>query len=362
MKKKSIGIALVCVLALSLVAGCTPAGTQGDAPTNGAQSTAAVDGAQSVGEDEMYYFDDPGIGLRLRWPDAWYTALYEKPCLVPMGLANGLAFDYITQKGSEAQNKLYSDQNLPDDPAQFTPEQKELVATMEKNIIPLCAIIAEKDGKRDEETRGQYTAETALGEKNGTVYTLLTKTDADLSELSAEEKAEYEALLTSTAEFEKELALSGMQDMFSGDKVTFDSQTLNGEKIDSSVLEDHKLTAINLWATWCGPCIQELPELQKLYEDMPEGTNLLSICTDGEEESELAKKIQDESGMKYPTIVANKEMLEGFLANVQSFPTTIFVDSEGNMVGEPLVGVPSGDVVEGYRAAIEERLALLAQN
>ncbi len=348
MTKKMVSFALLGALLLALASCCAYGESQVDA--------ALIE--PIVGDR---YFDDPISGIKFLWPDAWYTALYDEPCLLPYGTDHGFGLDYISTAGLEAMNKLYSDPNLPDDCDAYTPEQKELEDILKKNILPLCAFIIEKDDKKDEDMRSRYPVEKVLGEKDGTVYTLLTNPNTDLSILTEEEKAEYQALLVATVEFGKDMTLSGMKDMFESGAVVFDGQCLNGEKIDSSCFNDYKLTMINIWATWCGPCVAELPELQKLYANLPEGVNLLGICTDGEDEAELARRMQDEIGVKYQNIAANKEMQEGFLANVQGFPTTIFVDGAGNIVGEPFIGVPSGDVVEGYRSAIEERLALLEQ-
>lgn len=360
MKQKIIGIALACILALSVLAGCGANASQSGAGSSAPSDSQADDAAwQEVEPNPNFdtrYFEDPESGLKFLLPEVWQKALYEDNCLMLTNFAHAYGFDYLSSACLEAMEKLYTDPNLPEDPADFTPEQAALQKTIEENYFPLCAIAFEKDGEKDEELRSIYSEEKVLGEKNGTTYTLFTNPGTDISSLTEEEQKEFKALQAAIPDFEKEMTLSGRKD-YSGTNVSFNSQTVDGEAIDSSVFKDYKLTMVNIWATWCGPCVGEMPELQKLYENLPEGTNLISICTDGEQENELAKKILSETGAKFKTVAANDEMNQGFLAGVQSLPTTFFVDSEGNIVGDPILGVPGDDAAEAYKAAIEERLA-----
>ncbi len=346
MIKKFFAVVMMLVLITTIVAGCAPANNN-----NG----------DGEGAEEYRIFEDSTLGIRLRWPDVWYEALYESLSILPVGSDSGIIFYYITPAGLSAMQALYIDPDLPDDSNTLSQEQLELVETMNNNLFPLCALVAENDGVRDEAAHSELISERKLGESEGTNYYLLTSPGADLSALSAQEKGQYQALLAATDEFDKELVLSGMQSMFKGEKFEFDSKTIDGEKIDSSVFADYSITMINIWATWCGPCVRELPELQKLKEMLPGNANLLGICTDGEDENELAKTMRDEFKLTYANVVANGGMLSGPLANIQSLPTTIFVDSEGNIIGEPMIGVPSGDTANKYLAAIEERLKMIGQ-
>jgi len=142
--------------------------------------------------------------------------------------------------------------------------------------------------------------------------------------------------------------------------IQFDSTTVgDGSQIDTSIFVPYKLTAVNIWATWCNPCVNELPELQKVYEELPEDVNFLGLCMDAADEPELAKEILEKAGVKYESIIATEDMTKEFLFSVQAYPTTIFVDGEGNLVGEPLVGAPPKDVAETYLKVINEHLTLL---
>ena len=141
--------------------------------------------------------------------------------------------------------------------------------------------------------------------------------------------------------------------------IQFTSTTVDGMEIDTSVLASYDLTVINIWATWCNPCVGELPELQEVYEALPEGVNLLGICVDAEDDLDFAKQVIEQTGVKYETIIANSEMFTDFLDDVRAYPTTFFVDSEGNLVGEPMVGAPRSDAKQIYLDVIDEHLELL---
>lgn len=139
----------------------------------------------------------------------------------------------------------------------------------------------------------------------------------------------------------------------------FESVLLTGEAVDQTVFADYALTMINVWATYCGPCKSEMPELERLYGMLPENVNLVSICVYGEQDRDLTQEVADACGVTYPVILGSESLYNGMLRDVQVVPTTIFVDSGGNVVGDWILGVPYGDVANAYLSAIRERLELL---
>lgn len=144
-------------------------------------------------------------------------------------------------------------------------------------------------------------------------------------------------------------------DTVDGDFPQFATTDLYGTEYDNtSLFGGHDLTMINFWGTFCGPCIREMPDLGDLSRDMPEDTQLVGVVTDVSDEStfELAKQITDETGADYPNLLLDEGLLE-YARNVTAVPTTIFVDGDGNIVGEPYVGSADADT---YRAEVESRL------
>lgn len=123
----------------------------------------------------------------------------------------------------------------------------------------------------------------------------------------------------------------------------FETWTLSGEEKDQSLFADGELNMINIWATYCGPCIQEMPELGELAGEYEEqGLQIIGIISDVVEEdsdaAEAARLIIEETKADYTHLMLSEDLYYGYLMEVQAVPTTVFVDGEGNQVGETYVG------------------------
>ena len=86
---------------------------------------------------------------------------------------------------------------------------------------------------------------------------------------------------------------------------------------------------INFWATWCGPCRQEMPLLDELYTRYQRvGFNLLGVNID--DDSRRAMQMIEELGVNFPVLFdARKEVSK--LYEVEAMPVTVLVDREGNV-------------------------------
>ncbi|MDR1977298.1 MAG: redoxin family protein [Synergistaceae bacterium] len=131
----------------------------------------------------------------------------------------------------------------------------------------------------------------------------------------------------------------------------FSSQTLDGATVTNAIFAEKKLTMINIWATWCGPCISEMPELGVLARSMPEGTQLIGLLEDVDA-IDKAKTIVAQANADFPHVLLVDAMMP-YLGAVYAIPWTIFVDSKGEIVGEPLIG---SRTAASYRRAIENIL------
>lgn len=140
------------------------------------------------------------------------------------------------------------------------------------------------------------------------------------------------------------------------DFTAFRTTDLEGNEITQEIFQDYDVTMVNVWATWCEPCRGEMPDIQKVYEQLPENANIISICTDANENKELAAQIAEKAGMKFDVLIS-KDALAEQVKGISSFPTTVFVDSTGHLIGEPIIGVRSGvDVAEFYLETINSLL------
>ncbi len=132
----------------------------------------------------------------------------------------------------------------------------------------------------------------------------------------------------------------------------FNAKDLNGNAVDESIFAENKLTMVNLWGTFCGPCINEMPhlgEISKEYADKGLGVvGILVDVTDNDgnvfdSQFNDALDIVAQTNVEYVNIVPSKELMLKKVASVFSVPETIFVDSEGKQVGQSYLGARSKD-------------------
>ena len=139
------------------------------------------------------------------------------------------------------------------------------------------------------------------------------------------------------------------------DNLSFSAQTPFGDEIDSSIFSDYDLTMINIWGTLCKPCIEEMPDIQKLYEDMlSNGVNVIGFVANYQDDRvEKAQEIITDKNITYSNVVFSDEISDAIAAQIAGFPTTIFVDKKGNVIGDQVSGEHSYDE---YKTIISERL------
>ncbi len=151
--------------------------------------------------------------------------------------------------------------------------------------------------------------------------------------------------------------------------VEYDSKWIMGTKLDNldkektdltELISGNKVTMLNFWGTFCGPCIDEMSGLERIYQKNKDkglgivGMTVDIVDTDGtyfEYSIEDGKNIVEETGVTYPILIVSKEMNEKF-ESMQYVPTTFIVDSEGNLLCEPIVGSKSSkewqEIVDKY--------------
>lgn len=145
----------------------------------------------------------------------------------------------------------------------------------------------------------------------------------------------------------------------------FTAADLDGNEVTQAVFEGHPVTMVNVWATFCGPCLGEMPDLGTLHDEYSEeGFQIVGIVTDVQEQDgslsqsqvELAKQIAEETGADYLHLVPSEDLYSRLLWQVNSVPTTIFVDETGALIGKGYLGSRSADQ---WRKVIEEKLAAI---
>lgn len=141
-----------------------------------------------------------------------------------------------------------------------------------------------------------------------------------------------------------------------GKELHFETVDLDGHPVSSEELfARHELTLLNLWATWCAPCIAELNDLNAVNEKLAElDCGVVGLLNEDEPDVDLAKRYLSEKGADYPVILAPDNMIE--LIRQSYFPMTVFVNREGVIVGSPILGAPGKKAVEFYLNAAEKML------
>lgn len=207
-----------------------------------------------------------------------------------------------------------------------------------------------QSGKKASDITGNAISEE-ISRKDGTVY-IYDQPIVDTSSFDTNMKDYYNEFMEMLPAIRASIKPTTVM---MSDLGSFNTYDLNGEAVDSSIFAEHKLTMINIWATFCRPCIKELPDLQKMSEDMPESTQLISIVGDADDEEhlKLAQKIAKDTGVTYISIVPDKVLKQYLDHNMVAYPTTIFVDSTGKIVGEPIIGERDMSV---YKEVLNDRL------
>lgn len=135
----------------------------------------------------------------------------------------------------------------------------------------------------------------------------------------------------------------------------FSTTDMDGNKVTNDTFADYDLTVVNFWATYCNPCIDELPELAEWKKELPNNVNLIGLLVDvdekGSDQYKLAEKIIKETGADYQHLIATEEF-DDMISNLVGVPTTFFVDSTGKIIGEPFAGAD----VNAYKQTVEDYL------
>lgn len=114
--------------------------------------------------------------------------------------------------------------------------------------------------------------------------------------------------------------------------VTFEGTDLEGGAVSSDILSRSKLTMINVWATFCNPCLSEMPGLGELAAEYdPAEFQIIGIVDDvmeGDDPS-YAKSLIQQTGANYTHLLLNESIYRALLIDVTAVPTTFFLDNQG---------------------------------
>ena len=125
---------------------------------------------------------------------------------------------------------------------------------------------------------------------------------------------------------------------------------LDGHPVSSDQFKG-KVVVVDFWATWCGPCVSEIPgyiELQKKYG--PEGLVIVGISMD-QSGPDQVKKFAETKGMNYTIVMGDENVAEAF-GGIEGIPTTFLINRQGHIVNRKVGAMPHDEYEKLVKQAL----------
>ncbi len=129
--------------------------------------------------------------------------------------------------------------------------------------------------------------------------------------------------------------------------LTFESNTIDGEAITDDIFANSKLTMLNVWATYCNPCLNEMPDLGEIateYDaaDFQMFGIICDVTTDSSSHdlADAQDLIETTKATTYQHILLNESLYYNLVSASDSVPTTYFINQKSELVGY-LIGAQS---------------------
>ena len=226
--------------------------------------------------------------------------------------------------------------------------------------------IYDEDSEKELDKITGCTEHKEIGSSSDGKYKYYLSTNKDADKSLKKEVEEIDVTLTEMTPFQQLSAFDQPQETSNaGDSTNvgkFETKGVDGKDYTEKVFSDYDLTLVNVFTTWCSPCVNEIPELEKLYEEMKEkgvgvvGVVLDTVGDDAKQNEDTVKKagvLKEKTKASYPFLVPDSTMMNGRLNGVSAFPETFFVDKEGNIVGETYSG---SHTLDGWKEIVEKEL------
>lgn len=123
----------------------------------------------------------------------------------------------------------------------------------------------------------------------------------------------------------------------------FQGMDFDGNAISESIFEENKVTVLSFWFNGCTACVNEMPDLEAFNQELKEmGAEIIGVNTEaanGDQQLQEAKDILKKQGCTFRNIViTDGEEAQKFVSKIMAFPTTILVNQNGKIIGEPITG------------------------
>ncbi len=311
-------------------------------------ATCACFGAFASEADRTY--DMPVAGMKFTAPQAYEDAkgLISTDGVMELGEGSNVFYTYFYYGAVDAEEMIRMANEDPDG--------------LQGRLCVLFYAFA-VGGNRDfsavtEATGGSVTQEDVIriGESETYTFWLYMIQEPGFAEsIGAEYRDDYENLCSRGDEvaagftcYEPVNEYTGI----TGTVLRFTGADLDGNPVASEdVFAKHEVTMVNIWATWCGPCVGELAELQAIHNRIL-GEDYAVVGLMADDDTAKARRLLEENGVTYDIVVAPANISS--MLPIVGYPTTIFVDREGKIIGTMVVGAYP-DQYEAALASIRER-------
>ena len=234
--------------------------------------------------------------------------------------------------------------------------------------IGVIGIYDEDSEKKLDELTG-CTEHKEIGSSSDGKYKYYLSTNKDADESLKKEVEKIDVTLTEMTPFQQLSAFDQPQDTSDSTEATegtnvgkFETTGVDGKTYTQDIFSKYDLTMVNIFTTWCSPCVNEIPDLEKLYQEMKDkgvgvvGVTLDTVGSGGKQDQEAVKKaqvLQKKTKASYPFLIPDSGMMNGRLNGISAFPETFFVDKNGNIVGETYSGSHS---LDEWKEIVEKEL------
>lgn len=355
MKRKILTTLLIGTLCLSMLSGCgSSAGSTSDntaSIANNSSSSKELPLPSDLGISWQDNYEYKYLGLNLKLSEALKPLMENKDVMMSSteeynNTYTKLKYAYLSWNSLTEEQKT---ETLND-------YQKEYGAWLDKLQRIGTIGVYHKDvvKKLDEITKCSSHTELGQSADGEYVYYLSTNPSAD-SKLT-EALTDSEVSITDMVPLQEDASVFDAPRVDATNVGTFQTTDINGNACDQEIFKGYDLTLVNIFATWCSPCVNELPELEKIYQELGKKYNINVVgivmdtvdenfdpAADQDEVIDKAKKLVEKAGVSYPLIIPDKTALNGRLIGINAYPETFFVDKNGNIVGGTYSGSGSYD-------------------
>ncbi len=129
----------------------------------------------------------------------------------------------------------------------------------------------------------------------------------------------------------------------------FEMTMLDDETASLSDFQGKKVL-LNFWATWCGPCVGEMPAFQRLSEEYPDELVILAVNC-GEDEKTV-RRFAEDNGYTFPIVLDADGTIQALFGGVTSLPTTVILDEEGYAVTARTGAADADTMYELYKTEL----------